>query len=173
MFKFFKSRLPRSVEKRPMWLRLEITIDWHSKCNRLYLNITTVSWGCLRIRISECVSEIQIRRRRLEDDRPTMRWLRLVGSLKLQVSFAEYRLFYIYRSLLQKRLIIWRSLLLEDDPTNTIPPDKTVGAVYKPPTTRARCCCRGRQARTWWSEAKRNMKLYQHSEISYPRLWSH
>jgi len=30
-----------------------------------------------------------------------MGWLRLVGSLKLQVSFAEYRLFY--RALLQKR----------------------------------------------------------------------
>jgi len=33
-----------------------------------------------------------------------MRWLPLVGSLKLQVSFAEYRLFY--RALLQKRPII-------------------------------------------------------------------
>ena len=30
-----------------------------------------------------------------------MWWLRSVGSIKLQVSFAEYRLFY--RSLLQKR----------------------------------------------------------------------
>jgi len=37
-----------------------------------------------------------------------MGWLRLVGSLKLQVSFAEYRL--LYRALLQKRLIILRSL---------------------------------------------------------------
>ena len=33
-------------------------------------------------------------------------WLRLVGSLKLQVSFAEYSLFY--RALLQKRSIILR-----------------------------------------------------------------
>jgi len=40
-----------------------------------------------------------------------MVWLRLVGSLKLQVSFAEYRL--LYRALLQKRLIILRSLLTE------------------------------------------------------------
>jgi len=39
-----------------------------------------------------------------------MRWLRLVGSLKLQVSCAEYRLFY--RALLQKRPIILRSLLI-------------------------------------------------------------
>ena len=40
----------------------------------------------------------------------SMGWLRLVGSLKLYVSFAEYRL--CYRSLVQKRLIILRSLLL-------------------------------------------------------------
>ena len=39
-----------------------------------------------------------------------MRWLRLVGSLKLQVSFAEYRLFYT--AFLQRRPIILRSLLV-------------------------------------------------------------
>jgi len=39
-----------------------------------------------------------------------MWWLRLVGSLKLQVFFAEYRLFY--GALLQKRPIILRSLLI-------------------------------------------------------------
>jgi len=38
-----------------------------------------------------------------------MGWLRLVGSLKLYVSFAEYSLFY--RALLQKRPTILRSLL--------------------------------------------------------------
>ena len=43
-----------------------------------------------------------------------MGWLRLVGSLKLQVSFAEYRLFY--RALLQKRPIILKSLLLVATP---------------------------------------------------------
>ena len=37
-----------------------------------------------------------------------MGWLWLVGSIKLQVSFAENRLFY--RALLQKRPIILRSL---------------------------------------------------------------
>jgi len=37
-----------------------------------------------------------------------MGWLRLVGSLKLQVAFAENRLFY--RAPLQKRPIILRSL---------------------------------------------------------------
>jgi len=43
-------------------------------------------------------------------------WLRLVGSLKSQVSFAEYRLFY--RALLPKRPMIWRSLLVEATPTH-------------------------------------------------------
>jgi len=43
-----------------------------------------------------------------------MGWLRLVGSLKLQVSFAEYSLFY--RALLPKRPIILRSLLIVTTP---------------------------------------------------------
>jgi len=37
---------------------------------------------------------------------PTVRWLRLVGSLKLYFSFAKYSLFY--RALLQKRPMILR-----------------------------------------------------------------
>jgi len=44
----------------------------------------------------------------------TMGWLRLVGSLKLWISFAEYSLFY--RALLQKRPIILRSLLIVATP---------------------------------------------------------
>ena len=44
----------------------------------------------------------------------SMGWLRLVGSLKLQVSLAEYSLFY--RALLHKRPIILRSLLVEATP---------------------------------------------------------
>jgi len=43
-----------------------------------------------------------------------MGWLRLVGSLKLQVSFAGYSLFY--RALLKKRPIILRSLLIVATP---------------------------------------------------------
>ena len=43
-----------------------------------------------------------------------MGWLRLVGSLKLQVSFAEYSLFY--RALSQKRPTILRSLLIVATP---------------------------------------------------------
>ena len=43
-----------------------------------------------------------------------MGWLWLVGSLKSQVSFAEYSLFY--RALLQKRPVILRSLLIVATP---------------------------------------------------------
>ena len=43
-----------------------------------------------------------------------MGWLRLVGSLKLYVSFAKYSLFY--RALLQKRPVILRSLLIVATP---------------------------------------------------------
>ena len=48
------------------------------------------------------------------DQHVTMGWLRLVGSLKLYVYFAEYRLFYMV--LLQKRSIILRSLLIVATP---------------------------------------------------------
>jgi len=34
---FSRSLLPRSFEKRPRRLRLEIEIQWHSKCKRLYI----------------------------------------------------------------------------------------------------------------------------------------
>ena len=43
-----------------------------------------------------------------------MGWLRVLGSLKLQVSFAEYRLFY--KALLHKRPIILRSPLIVATP---------------------------------------------------------
>jgi len=43
-----------------------------------------------------------------------MGWLRLVGFLKSQVSFAEYRLFH--RALLQKRPMILRSILIVATP---------------------------------------------------------
>jgi len=43
-----------------------------------------------------------------------MGWLRSVGSIKLKVSFAEYRLFY--RTLLQKRPIVFSILLTEATP---------------------------------------------------------
>ena len=43
-----------------------------------------------------------------------MGWLRVVGSLELQVAFAEYGLFY--RALLQKRPMILRSLIIVATP---------------------------------------------------------
>jgi len=46
--------------------------------------------------------------------RLAMGWLRLVGSFKLLISFAEYRLFY--RALLQKRPEFLRSLLIGATP---------------------------------------------------------
>ena len=47
-----------------------------------------------------------------------MGWLRSVGSIKLQVSFAEYRLFY--RALLQKRPIILSILLTKATPYDQV-----------------------------------------------------
>jgi len=47
-----------------------------------------------------------------------MGWLQLVGSLKLQVSSAEYSLFY--RALLQKRPIILRCLLIVATPYKSL-----------------------------------------------------
>ena len=47
-------------------------------------------------------------------DLGAMGWLRLVGSSKLQVSFAEYSLFY--RALLQKKPVVFRSLLIISNP---------------------------------------------------------
>jgi len=58
-----------------------------------------------------------------QTDRQTdMGWLRLVGSLKSYVSFAEYSLFY--RALLQKRPIILRSLLIVATPEADGPTDR-------------------------------------------------
>ena len=45
-----------------------------------------------------------------DDSDVDMGWLQLVGSFKIQVSFAEYHLFY--RALLQKRPVISMSLLI-------------------------------------------------------------
>jgi len=60
-----------------------------------------------------------------------MRWLRLVGSSKLYVSFAEYSLFY--RALLQKGPIILRSLLIVAKGTYN----------FKEPTNRSHHICHG------------------------------
>ena len=58
-----------------------------------------------------------------------MGWLWLVGSLKLQVSFTEYRLFY--RALWQKRPIISRSQLIVATPYLLKAPAKWIELVQK------------------------------------------
>ena len=72
-----------------------------------------LSFGCFSVFHSEfsCQSLVSL-------SRCYIVWLRLVGSLKLHVSFAEYSLFY--RALLQKRLIILRSLLILATPYQTL-----------------------------------------------------
>jgi len=72
----------------------------------IFLSDTTFEW-CMMIMIDDDNTRNVVF---LSD----MGWLRWVGSLKLHVSFAEYRL--LYRTLLQKRPIILRSLLLEATP---------------------------------------------------------
>jgi len=47
-----------------------------------------------------------------------MGWLRLAGSMKLQISLAECSLFY--RALLQKRLVIWSILPIEATPQSLL-----------------------------------------------------
>ena len=64
----------------------------------------TCTCACARARARACACE------KVND----VGWLRLVGSLKLKVSFAEYRLFY--KALLQKRPIILRSVLIVATP---------------------------------------------------------
>ena len=60
-----------------------------------------------------CKRDYTLQNRQMSPRR-AMGWLRLVGSFKIQVSFAESRLFY--RAFLQKRSVIWRSLLIVTTP---------------------------------------------------------
>jgi len=53
---------------------------------------------------AEIITTAKATARRTSEPEEVMGWLRLVVSTKLQVSFAEYRLFY--RALLQKRPIV-------------------------------------------------------------------
>jgi len=45
LFSFSRSLSPRFTEKRPTKLRLEIEIQWHAECNRLYEGMARV-WKC-------------------------------------------------------------------------------------------------------------------------------
>ena len=61
-----------------------------------------------------CVQKLNTHRTPEDCPDINMVWLRLVGSLKLYVSFAEYRLFF--RALLQESPIILSILLTEATP---------------------------------------------------------
>jgi len=62
-----------------------------------------------------------------------MGWLHPVGSLKLQVSFAEYRLFY--RALLQTRPVILRSVLIVATPYQWCEREDRATATHSSTTT--------------------------------------
>jgi len=99
-------------------VRLQKTLDAIRK------DLSTVSRWSEGIKDVGDIRKIQIQKWNIENTkndllcrvsvREAMEWLRLVGSIKLQVSFAEYRLFH--RALLQKRPIIFSMLLTEATP---------------------------------------------------------
>jgi len=77
--------------------QLENNLQWKMICNKCN--------KCMNFSTANYTRALQIL---------VMGWLRLVGSLKSQVSFAEYSLFY--RALLQKRPIVLLSLLIVATP---------------------------------------------------------
>jgi len=97
-------------------------------CVRAFLCVCVFVCLCLCLCLCRCVRERERERMRecvcvcvlvcvcvcCRVAKTHMGWLRLVGSLKLYVTFAEYSLFY--RALLQKRPIILRSLLIVATP---------------------------------------------------------
>jgi len=119
-------------ESRNTWIRhsviLHIIESWHKRISHVTrMNAVSHVWMChvpyewvvAHVNASchtyECVvSQVQMSRAILECVKSHMGWLRLVGSLKLQVSFAKepYKRDYI----LQTRPIIIRSLLIVATP---------------------------------------------------------
>ena len=77
----------------------------HTHCPLTHTRVNVCEWYIYMRVYSECIYT-------------HMGWLRLVGSIKLQVSFAEYRLFY--RSLLQKRPINLSILLTAATPYHDV-----------------------------------------------------
>jgi len=80
-------------------------------CVRACVRVCVCACVCACARVRVCVCERDREKERMKDwlckslhIHSTMGWLRLVGSIQLQVSFVEYRLFH--RALLQKRPII-------------------------------------------------------------------
>ena len=83
-----------------IWVRVYLFV-WVRVYNGLWVSgHGIVTYVCVRVYVRTCAM--------------AMGWLGLVGSLKLQVCFAEYRLFYV--ALLQKRSITLRILLIVATP---------------------------------------------------------
>jgi len=61
MILFSRSLLPRSVEKRPRRLRLEIEIKWRSKCNSRYHQLSRFLY-CVDVRVRVCVRKLERKR---------------------------------------------------------------------------------------------------------------
>ena len=70
----------------------------------LFCRISSILWGSFAKETYNLIDPTNQSHPIFLSHAKLMGWLRVVGSLKLQVSFAEYRLFY--RALLQKRPII-------------------------------------------------------------------
>jgi len=84
-----------------------------------------------------------------------MGWLQRVGSFKLWVSFAEYRLFY--RALLQKRPMILRSLLIVATPYHS-----TVIKFYQVTVSNdSKADCEEFQQQKWKSSRASSPSIYQ------------
>jgi len=76
----------------------------------IYACIHVYKYACIHVFMHACMYNNMSRK----CANVYMGWLRLVGSLQIQVSFAEYNLFN--RALLQRRPIILRSLLIVATP---------------------------------------------------------
>jgi len=99
----FRQKSPVSQKKHPIfWQKSHI---WISHVSYMHEPCLIYEW---------IMSLLHSDKRVLYLGRLGMGWLRLVASLKLQVSFAEYSLFY--RTPLQTRPIILRSLLIVATP---------------------------------------------------------
>ena len=89
-------------------------LDLYSTPTHDCIAILIVQVALTRNHMPICVITHCVTLAKVSCTRTCMRWLRLVGSLKAQVSFAEYRLFH--RALLQKRPVILSSLRIEATP---------------------------------------------------------
>jgi len=93
-------------------------VTWFTWNESIVVSMQYEVWVCVHACVCWCVHVCMCHDSSLCDmihmKGVNMRWLRLVGSLKLQVSFAEYGLFY--KALLQKRPTILRSLRIVATP---------------------------------------------------------